>query len=168
MGDKLLKVKTSKFQRPNPKSCIVETKITGHYVNSILSTNEAKNSGYDEALLLDMNENVAECSGANVFIEKDGKLVTPPKGHIMPGITRSTVIEICKEVGYLVEERHFTLKELKQADSAFFTGTAAEIVGLQSLDEYMFPMDWNLSIGFKLMKLYKEEVLGLRYEKILV
>ena len=168
MGDKLLKVKTSKFQRPNPKSCNVETKITGHYVNSILSTNEAKSSGYDEALLLDMNENVAESSGANIFMEKDGKLVTPPKGHIMPGITRSTVFELCKNAGYLVEERHFTLKELKQADSAFFTGTAAEIVGLQSLDEYVFPMDWNQSLGSKLMKLYKGEVLGIRHKKILV
>ena len=69
MGDKLLKVKTSKFQRPNPKSCFVEAKVTGHYVNSILATNEAKHSGFDESLLLDMNSNVAECTGANVFME---------------------------------------------------------------------------------------------------
>ena len=162
MGDKLLKVMTSSFQRPNPKSCFVETKVTGHYINSILSTNEAKEKGFDEALLLDMNENVAECSGANVFMEKDGKLVTPPRGHIMPGITRSTIFDICKDEGFQVEERHFKLEELKQADSAFFTGTAAEVVGLKSLDTYTFPKSWETTLGYKLMHLYKQEVLGER------
>ena len=162
MGDKLLRVKTSRFQRPNPKSCFVEAKVTGHYINSILASNEVKKAGYDEALLLDMNNNVAECSGANVFMEKDGVLYTPPRGHIMAGITRATVIELCKEKGIPVEEKHFTLNELKQADSAFFTGTAAEVVGLQSIDEYQFPQAWNESHGSKLMKIYKEEVLGLR------
>ncbi|MCH2194578.1 branched-chain amino acid transaminase [Kordia sp.] len=166
MGDKLLKVKTSRFQRPNPKSCFVEAKVTGHYTNSILSTNEAKNAGYDEALLLDMNGNVAECSGANVFMEKDGKLYTPKRGHIMAGITRSTILEICKEEGFSVEEKHFTLDELKQADSAFFTGTAAEVVGLESLDDYKFPLSWESSLGYKLMKLYKQEVVCERSKKL--
>lgn len=165
MGDKLLRVKTSSFQRPNPKSCFVEAKVTGHYTNSILSTNEAKNNGYDEALLLDMNGNVAECSGANVFMQKDGKLYTPPRGHIMAGITRATVIDLCKEEGIPVEEKHFTLEELKQADACFFTGTAAEVVGLQSLDDYQFPLSWEKSHGYKLMKLYKDEVLGLRQKR---
>nr|BFF37881.1 branched-chain amino acid transaminase [Tenacibaculum mesophilum] len=165
MGDKLLKVKTSSFQRPNPKSCFVEAKVTGHYTNSILSTNEAKNNGYDEALLLDMNGNVAECSGANVFMQKDGKLYTPPRGHIMAGITRATVIDLCKEEGISVEEKHFTLEELKNADACFFTGTAAEVVGLQSLDDYEFPLAWEKTYGQKLMKTYKDEVLGLRQKR---
>jgi branched-chain amino acid aminotransferase len=165
MGDKLLRVKTSSFQRPNPKSCFVEAKVTGHYTNSILSTNEAKNKGYDEALLLDMNGNVAECSGANVFMEKNGKLYTPPRGHIMAGITRATVMDLCKEEGISVEEKHFTLEELKTADACFFTGTAAEVVGLQSLDDYEFPLAWEKSQGYQLMKLYKDEVLGLRQKR---
>lgn len=165
MGDKLLKVKTSQFQRPNPNSCFVEAKVTGHYVNSILSTNEAKKSGYDEALLLDMHGNVAECSGANVFMQKDGKLFTPPKGHIMAGITRATVIDICREEGIPIEEKHFTLEELKTADACFFTGTAAEVVGLESLDEYNFPMNWEETHGYNLMKLYKAEVLGERVKE---
>ncbi len=165
MGDKLLKVKTSKFQRPNPKSCFVEAKVTGHYVNSILSTNEAKSEGYDEALLLDMNGNVAECSGANVFMQKDGKLYTPPRGHIMAGITRATIIEICQREGIPVEEKFFTLEELKSADACFFTGTAAEVVGLKSLDEYIFPLKWEETHGFELMKLYKAEVLGQRLKE---
>jgi len=166
MGDSLLKVKTSKFQRPNPKSCFVEAKITGHYSNSILSTTEAKSEGYDEALLLDMNEYVAECSGANVFMEKDGKLYTPPKGNILPGITRNTIIELCKRENISVEEKLFTLEEFKQADSAFFTGTAAEVVGLKSIDDYIFQLEWNQTLGSKLMKLYKEEVLGLNQKEL--
>ncbi len=165
MGDELLKIKTSSFQRPNPKACFVEAKVTGHYVNSILARNEAKREGYDEALLLDMNENVAECSGANVFMQKDGKLFTPPKGHIMAGITRATVIDLCKEEGISIEEKHFSVDELKQADACFFTGTAAEVVGLKSLDDYQFPLDWKASHGFRLMKLYKDEVLQLRKNK---
>lgn len=166
MGDRLLKVRTSSFERPNPKSCFVEAKVTGHYINSVLSTNEAKNSGYDEALLLDMYGNVAECSGANIFMEKDGKLFTPKKGSIMPGITRSTILDICREEGIPVEEKHFKLEELKQADSAFFTGTAAEVVGLKSLDDYEFPLEWNESLGHKLMNLYKQEVLRERKSKL--
>jgi branched-chain amino acid aminotransferase len=165
MGSKLLRVKTSKFQRPNPKSCFVEAKVTGHYTNSILASNEVKAAGFDEALLLDMNNNVAECSGANIFMEKGGKLYTPPRGHIMAGITRSTIIELCNEEGISVAEKHFTLEELKQADSCFFTGTAAEVVGLESLDEYHFPLAWEKSHGYQLMKLYKNEVLGLRNKR---
>ena len=112
-----------------------------------------------------MYGNVAECSGANVFMEKDGKLYTPKKGSIMPGITRSTILDICKEEGIPVEEKHFKMDELKQADSAFFTGTAAEVVGLQSLDAYQFPLDWSQSLGHKLMHLYKKEVLCERESK---
>lgn len=166
MGDKLLKVRTSSFQRPNPKSCFVEAKVTGHYINSILARNEASASDYDEAILLDMNNNVAECSGANVFIEMEGKLFTPPKGHIMPGITRTTIIELCQEVGIPVEEKHFSLEEMKQADHAFFTGTAAEVVGLRSIDEYHFPKPWESTLGYKLMHLYKQEVLGERSKNL--
>ncbi|TXE08357.1 branched-chain amino acid transaminase [Gelidibacter salicanalis] len=166
MGDRLLRVKTSSFERPNPKSCFVEAKVTGHYVNSVLSTNEAKDAGYDEALLLDMHGYVAECSGANIFMEKDGKLYTPKKGSIMAGITRETILEICEEEGIPVEEKHFKLEELKQADSSFFTGTAAEVVGLKSLDDYEFPLSWTDSLGYKLMQLYQQEVLGQRKSKL--
>lgn len=162
MGDNLLKVRTSSFQRPNPKSCFVDAKVTGHYINSILARNESSASGHDEAILLDMNNNVAECSGANVFIEKDGQLLTPPKGHIMPGITRTTIIDICSELGIPVEEKHFTIDQMKSADSAFFTGTAAEVIGLKSIDDYTFPKLWSETLGYRLMQLYKQEVLGER------
>ena len=100
LGDNLLRLMLSSFQRPNPKSCFVEAKVVGHYTNSILATTEAKANGYDEALLTDMNGNVAEGPGANFFIEKEGKLYTAPLGNILAGITRQTVFEIGKELGY--------------------------------------------------------------------
>src|ERR1700712_2781641 len=77
LGEKLLKVMTSSFQRPNPKGFVITAKASGHYVNSILASHEAKAKGYDEALLTDVNGNVAEGPGANMFFEKDGKLITP-------------------------------------------------------------------------------------------
>ncbi|HEX6430070.1 MAG TPA: branched-chain amino acid transaminase [Niastella sp.] len=159
LGDKLLRVMTSSFQRPNPKGFRIEAKASGHYVNSILASQEAKTKGYDEALLTDMNGFVAEGPGANVFFEKNGKLVTPPTGNILPGITRATVIEICAELNIPVEERLFTTDELKQADAAFFCGTAAEVIGWQSFDEAVFPANWNETIARKIQIAYKERVL---------
>jgi branched-chain amino acid aminotransferase len=159
LGDKLLRVMTSSFQRPNPKGFRIEAKASGHYVNSILASQEAKAKGYDEALLTDMNGYVAEGPGANVFFEKNGKLVTPPAGNILPGITRATVIEICNELNIPVEERLFTTDELKQADAAFFCGTAAEVIGWQSFDEAVFPANWNETIARKIQLVYQERVI---------
>ena len=98
LGEKLLRVMTSSFERPNPKGFKIHAKAAGHYVNSIMASQEAKGKGYDEALLNDMNGNVAEGPGANLFFEKDGKIFTPALGNILPGITRATVLEICDEL----------------------------------------------------------------------
>jgi branched-chain amino acid aminotransferase len=166
LGEKLLRVMTSSFQRPNPKGFRIEAKASGHYVNSILASQEAKAKGYDEALLTDMNGYVAEGPGANVFFEKNGKLVTPPTGNILPGITRATVIELCAELNIPVEERLFTTDELKQADAAFFCGTAAEVIGWQSFDEVVFPADWNNTIGKKIQTVYKNRVTEAKEELV--
>jgi branched-chain amino acid aminotransferase len=158
LGEKLLRVMTSSFQRPNPKGFKIHAKATGHYVNSILASQEAKANGYDEALLLDMNDYVAEAPGANLFFEKDGKLFTPALGNILPGITRATVLEICNELNIEVEEKFFSLEELKQADATFFCGTAAEVIGFESLDDYKFPLSWNDSVSRKIQLAYKDRV----------
>jgi branched-chain amino acid aminotransferase len=158
LGDQLLRVMTSSFQRPNPKAFHIHAKAAGHYVNSILASQEAKSKGYDEALLLDMNGYAAEAPGANLFYEKDGKLVTPSLGNILPGITRATVLELCAELGIEAEEKLFTLEELKTADAAFYCGTAAEVIGIKSLDEYEFPLNWNDSVSRKIQVAYKELV----------
>ena len=167
LGEKLLKVMTSSFQRPNPKGFKIEAKAAGHYVNSILASQEAKANGYDEALLLDMNDNVAEGPGANIFFEKDSKLFTPPPGNILPGITRATVIEICKELDIPVEEKHFTVDELKEADAVFYCGTAAEVIGWESLDDVKFPKPWNETISKMIQDAYSSKVIHKEYKRSL-
>jgi len=156
LGNKLLNVTISSYERPNPNSCPVEAKITGNYVNSILATYEARKKGFDEALLLDMNGNVAEGPGTNFFYEKKGVLYTAPLGTILAGITRATVIEIAKELGMEVKEKLFTTEELLEGDSAFFTGTAAEVAGIGAIDGYKFPMVWEDSMGYVLSQKYRQ------------
>jgi branched-chain amino acid aminotransferase len=157
-GEKLLRIMTSSFQRPNPKGFKIEAKASGHYVNSILASQEAKSKGYDEALLTDMNGFVAEGTGANMFYEKDRKLFTPPAGNILPGITRATVFEICDELNISVEEKLFTTEELKGSDAAFFCGTAGEVIGWESLDNVKFLKNWNETLSKKIQLAYKERV----------
>jgi len=158
LGEKLLRVMTSSFERPNPKGFKIQAKAAGHYVNSILASQEAKAQGFDEALLNDISGFVAEGPGANMFFEKDGKLCTPATGNILPGITRATVFEICEELGIEVEEKFFTTEEVKQADAAFFCGTAAEIIGWESLDNVPFKKSWQQSVGNIIKEAYTNKV----------
>ena len=167
LGEKLLKVMTSSFQRPNPRGFKIEAKASGLYINSLLASHEAKTNGYDEALLLDINDNVAEGPGANIFFEKDGKLFTPEPGNILPGITRATVIEICNELDIPVEEKSFTIDELKNADAAFFCGTAAEVIGWESLDDIKFPKPWNETQSKIIQQAYLHKVTEKEFKRTL-
>ena len=159
LGDNLLNVTISSFCRPHPKSTKIEAKVCGHYVNSILATTEAKEKGFDEAILLDTDGFLAEGPGSNLFFEKEGKLFTPKTGNILPGITRATVIELCKDLEIELTEGEFLSEDLANADSAFLCGTAAEIIGLQSLEKKKFPKNWNETLGKKLQTAYKNLVL---------
>ena len=163
-----LRVSISTFQRPNPKSLKVEAKACGHYVNSIMATMEAKERGFDEALMLDMNGFVAEGPGANFFFEKDGVLHTPPLGNILPGITRRTVLEICHQLDIPVEERYFRPEELFEADSAFFCGTAAEITPIESIEGQIFTKPWKKSLGVIVQEAYQSIVLDKSYSYVIV
>lgn len=158
LGDNLLRLMTSSYQRPNPKSCHVEAKTVGHYTNSILATTEAKQKGFDEALLTDQNGFVAEGPGANFFFEKRGVLYTPPLGNILNGITRQTMFELCQELDFTLEEKYFTIEEVLGADGAFFTGTAAEVAGVESLDDIRFELSWEETMGFELSRMYSKRV----------
>ncbi len=162
LGDKLLRLVISSYERPNPKAFPIEAKAGGHYVNSTLATAEAKSKGYDEALLLDSNGFVAEGPGANFFYEKDGLLYTPPRGNIMPGITRNTIIELAKQLGIPVFEKHFTFDDVKGADGAFYTGTAAEIAGIASINDIPFKFEYEKTFGPRLSAEYKKLVLNIK------
>lgn len=168
LGNKPLDVLISSYQRPNPKSCHVEAKVVGHYTNSILATTEAKKLGYDEALLLDADGNVAEGPGANFFIEKEGTLYTPPAGNILPGITRAAIMDIAKELGIRVVEKHFTPEEVYKADTAFFVGTAAEVAPLRSLNGEVFKGKWDESPGHDLYLAYRKEVQFNEYQGLTI
>jgi branched-chain amino acid aminotransferase len=159
LGETLLKVGLSGFQRPNPGGFKIQAKVCGHYVNSIMACQQAKDNGYDEALLTDTEGFVAEGPGANVFYEKDGKLFTPAAGHILTGITRATVLEICDELGIEAEEKKITVDELREADAVFYCGTAAEVIGWESLDGKGFKIEWKNSISKKIQDAYKNRVL---------
>ena len=168
LGHKLLKVCISEYERPNPKSTPIQAKVSGNYVNSILATTAAKRKGFDEALLLDMNGNIAEAPGANIFIEKKGKLYTPALGNILAGITRATIIELCHVLDIEIIEKQLTVKDLKQADSAFFCGTATEIAGISLVDEYHFPLKWTDSAGATLQRTYKNLVLEKQNYEVII
>lgn len=159
LGEQLLKVMTSSFERPSPKAFLMNAKVSGHYINSILAAQEARDKGFDEALLLDGKGNVAEGPGANVFFEQDGKLFTPPLGHILPGITRATVLEICEELRIPVEETFFSPEDMKGTDAAFFCGTAAEVIGWESLDQVPFKKLWAQTKGKVIQDAYRARVL---------
>jgi len=158
LGDKRIRVMTSSFQRPNPKGFKIHAKAAGHYVNSIMASQEAKAAGYDEALLLDMHDHVAEAPGANVFFEKDGTLYTPSLGNILPGITRATVLELCATHAIPVVETSFGIDAIKGADAAFFCGTAAEVIGLESIDDVPFTKNWDDTASKKIQSAYQKLV----------
>ena len=158
LGDKRIRVMTSSFQRPNPKGFKIHAKAAGHYVNSIMASQEAKAAGYDEALLLDMHDHVAEAPGANVFFEKDGTLYTPSLGNILPGITRATVLELCATHAIPVVETSFGIDAIKGADAAFFCGTAAEVIGLESIDDVPFTKNWDDTASKKIQLGYQKLV----------
>ncbi|MBD3163982.1 branched-chain amino acid transaminase [Candidatus Woesearchaeota archaeon] len=156
LGEDAVKVKTSKFIRIHPKTTYSECKICGHYVNSIFASCEAKEKGYNEALLLDYKGNVAEGPGENLFIVNDGKLITPKLGNILEGITRKSIIQIAKDIGLGVEEKDIALEDIYNADEAFFTGTAAEVTAICSLDDKDIGRQCPGQITTKLKELFLE------------
>src|SRR5690606_24240038 len=115
--------------------------------------------GFDEALLQDQEGFIAQASSENLFIEKDNKIYTPPLGNIIPGITRETVNEICKSINFEIIEKRITIKEINEADSAFLSGTAAEIIGIKQVDDMIFPEKWEDTIGSSIQRKYKNLVL---------
>jgi len=168
LGHEPLNVCISGYERPSPRSFPVQAKVGGNYVNAILATQEAKGKGFDEALLLDEYGNVAQAPGANVFIEKNGCLYTPPEGHIVPGITRATVRELCRVLDIELTEKHLDLQELYRADSAFFCGTATEIAGIGRIEEYQMPMKWEDSIGSIIQRTYQSLVLEKQNYEVII
>ena len=154
-----IRAKISSWKRVGPNTIPHAAKATGIYLNSMLAVNEANRAGYDEAILLTDEGFVADGSGENVFIVKDGTLMTPPLStSILPGITRATLIEIAQELGYTVEERNLIRTDLYLADEIFMTGTAAEVTPIRSVDDQTIGPPGEVTL--KLQQTYLETVRG--------
>lgn len=154
-------VKTSSISRNSPKNSMNKAKLVGNYLNSALAKFEATECGYDEAILLDDAGNVTEGSGECIFIVRDGELITPPHANSLESITQSTVIDIAEALGFRIWRRNITRDEIYIADEAFFTGTAAEITPIKSLDARQIGQSRAGEITKKIQKKYFEIVHGL-------
>ena len=132
--EKGIRIRTSSFTRHHVNISMCKAKANGHYINSMLALQEALQDGYDEALLLDNEGYVAEGSGENIFIVRDGIIYTPDLTSALEGITRDAVVQLADEAGYQVIEKRMTRDEVYIADEAFFTGTAAEVTPVCELD----------------------------------
>ena len=130
-----IRAKVSSFNRHHVNAAMSKGKINGYYVNSVLAKWEVKKAGYDEAVLLDTEGYVAEGSGENIFIVRNGVLITTPLTSILPGITRDAVLTIARKLDIPVKESRFTRDEMYIADEMFFTGTAAEITPVREVDD---------------------------------
>ena len=155
-----IRVKTSSFSRHHFNITMCKAKANGNYMNSILAHQEAAADGYDEALLLDVDGFVAEGSGENVFIVRNGKLYTPDLTSALEGITRDTIIQLADELGLQVIEKRITRDEVYSADEAFFTGTAAEVTPIRELDNRAIGAGKRGPITEKLQANYFDAVTG--------
>ncbi|WP_197469334.1 aminotransferase class IV, partial [Oleiphilus sp. HI0125] len=129
-----IKVRTSSYTRHHVNISMCKAKANGHYINSMLALREALDSGCDEALLLDNEGYVAEGSGENIFIIREGKMFTPELTSCLDGLTRRTIFAFAEELGVEIIEKRITRDEVYVADEAFFTGTAAEVLPIRELD----------------------------------
>jgi branched-chain amino acid aminotransferase len=155
-----IKVRVSSYTRHHVNISMTRAKLTGAYVNSQLAKREARASGCDEAILLDPSGYVAEGTGENIFIVRDGVLKTTPLTSILEGITRDSVMELATELGYTVKEERFTRDEVYIADEAFFTGTAAEVTPIREVDGRLIKDGIPGPMTRKLQKVFFDIVQG--------
>jgi branched-chain amino acid aminotransferase len=157
-----IRVRTSSFARHHVNVTMCKAKANGNYINSMLALREAVSAGCDEALLLDTEGYVAEGSGENIFLVRDGALYTPDLTSALDGITRQTIFTLASEIGLTVHEKRITRDEVYIADEAFFTGTAAEVTPIRELDGRAIGSGARGPITEKLQTLFFDQVHGRR------
>ncbi|MBU0657066.1 MAG: branched-chain amino acid transaminase [Gammaproteobacteria bacterium] len=162
--EKGIRIKTSSFTRHHVNITMCKAKANGNYMNSMLALREALDDGYDEALLLDNEGYVAEGSGENFFLVKDGIIYTPDLTSALDGITRKTLMHLAADLGIEIREKRITRDEVYIADEAFFSGTAAEVTPIRELDRRPIGAGKRGPVTEKLQSLYFDVVHG-RAEK---
>jgi branched-chain amino acid aminotransferase len=155
-----IRVATSSYTRHHVNITMCKAKANGNYINSILALREALDAGFEEALLLDNEGYVAEGSGENVFLVRNGVLYTPELTSCLEGITRDSIIRIAEDQGLTVKEKRITRDEVYVADEAFFTGTAAEVVPIREVDNRAIGTGVRGPITETLQRIYLESVRG--------
>jgi len=155
-----IRIRTSSYTRHHVNISMCKAKANGHYINSMLALQEAITDGYDEAMLLDNEGYVAEGSGENIFLVKDGIIYTPDLTSALNGITRNTIFTLCNELGVEIREKRITRDEVYIADEAFFTGTAAEVTPIREVDNRSIGIGSRGPITEKLQTMYFDVVHG--------
>ena len=161
--DKILngiKVKVTDFPKRSEKSMLHKAKASGNYLYSMLALKDALNSGFDEALILDTDDNVNEGSGENFFMISNNIIHTPKDATVLNGITRQTVMKIARDLNYSVEETNISVDDVKSSDEAFFTGTAAEVTPIIQVDNVKINDGKPGEITKKIQKLYFDLIRG--------
>ena len=161
--DKILngiKVKVTDFPKRCEKSMLHKAKASGNYLYSMLALKDALNSGYDEALILDIDDNVNEGSGENFFMIINNTIHTPKDATVLNGITRQTVMKIARDLHYTVEETNISVDDVKSSDEAFFTGTAAEVTPIIQVDNVKINDGKPGEITKKIQKIYFDLIRG--------
>ncbi|WP_323813147.1 branched-chain amino acid transaminase [Cellvibrio sp. NN19] len=155
-----IRIRTSSYTRHHVNISMCKAKANGHYINSLLALQEALDSGCEEALLLDNEGYVAEGSGENFFLVRDGIIYTPELTSCLDGITRNTIFHLAADCGYTIKEKRITRDEVYVADEAFFTGTAAEVLPIRELDGRQIGEGRRGPITTRLQELYFKSVRG--------
>lgn len=155
-----IKVRTSSYTRHHVNISMTRAKANGHYINSMLALQEALSGGADEAMLLDPEGYVAEGSGENIFLVKDGVIYTPELTACLNGITRNTIFHLAEDLGLKVVEKRITRDEVYIADEAFFTGTAAEVTPIREVDGRQIGCGSRGPVSTRLQQLYFDTVNG--------
>ena len=161
--DKILngiKVKVTDFPKRSEKSMLHKAKASGNYLYSMLALKDALNSGFDEALILDTDDNVNEGSGENFFMISNNIIHTPKDATVLNGITRQTVMKIARNLNYNVEETNISVDDVKSSDEAFFTGTAAEVTPIIQVDNVKINDGKPGEITKKIQKIYFDLIRG--------
>ena len=157
-----IRVHASSFSRHHVNAAMCKAKANGNYINSMLALQEALRNGYDEALLLDTQGFVAEGSGENIFLVRDGVIHTPDLSACLEGITRDSIMRFCQDIGIQVTEKRITRDEVYTADEAFFTGTAAEVTPIRQVDGRDIGNGGRGTITERLQSMYFDQVHGRR------
>jgi branched-chain amino acid aminotransferase len=158
--EKGIRANISSFTRHHINVMMTKAKITGNYSNSVLAKTESARLGFDEAILLDPQGYVAECTGENLFLVRNGKIITPTTSTILEGITRDALITVARDLGYQVTEQPVSRDQLYIADEVFVTGTAAEMIGIREIDFRVIGSGKTGPVTRAIQKIFHEVVRG--------